>query len=60
MAGAVIMMVTYGHQVAPEGDEYIELAEEVRKHSEDTPGAALVDTLPICTYGIYFLCPRNV
>jgi hypothetical protein len=48
MAGAIIMMVTYGHRVCTDNDPFIQLAEEVRRHSEETPGAALVDTMPIC------------
>lgn len=48
MAGAIIMMVTYGHEVRTDDDPFIKLAEDVRRHSEETPGAALVDTLPIC------------
>ena len=48
MAGAIIMMVTYGHQTASENDEYVKLAEDVREHSSGTHGSSLVDTLPIC------------
>ncbi|KAJ7621154.1 cytochrome P450 [Roridomyces roridus] len=50
MAGAIIIMITYGHQVRTGDDPFIQLAEEVRRHSEKTPGAALVDTIPILKY----------
>ncbi|KAI0033835.1 cytochrome P450 [Vararia minispora EC-137] len=47
MTGAIIMMVTYGHQVTSEDDEYVALAEAVREAEEEQPGATLVDILPI-------------
>ncbi|KAF7376816.1 Cytochrome P450 monooxygenase 67 [Mycena sanguinolenta] len=50
MAGAIIMMVTYGHRVRTDNDPFIQLAEDVRRTSEETPGAALVDTMPILKY----------
>ncbi|KXN91232.1 O-methylsterigmatocystin oxidoreductase [Leucoagaricus sp. SymC.cos] len=51
LAGAIIMMVVYGHQVAPEGDEFVRLAEEVRESAEKLPpGTGLVDTFPILKY----------
>ncbi|KAK7025110.1 cytochrome P450 monooxygenase 67 [Favolaschia claudopus] len=57
MAGAIIMMVTYGHRVVADDDPFIQLAEQVRRHSEQTPGAALVDTLPILIYLPSFIAP---
>ncbi|KAJ7123313.1 cytochrome P450 [Mycena crocata] len=57
MAGGIIMMVTYGHRVRSNNDPYIELAEEVRRHSEETPGAALVDALPILKYLPSWIAP---
>ena len=47
MAGASIMMVTYGHQVTSAEDEFVALAEAVREHGENTPGSNIVDLLPI-------------
>ncbi|KAJ7320735.1 cytochrome P450 [Mycena albidolilacea] len=57
MAGAIIMMVTYGHRVCTDNDPFIQLAEEVRRHSEETPGAALVDTMPILKYLPSWIAP---
>lgn len=34
MAGAIIMMVTYGHQIGDDGDEYIDLAEQLRDFAD--------------------------
>ncbi|KAI0749883.1 cytochrome P450 [Daedaleopsis nitida] len=50
MAGAIIMMITYGHQVATVNDEYVALAEAVRQHAEERPGTELVDVIPILKY----------
>ncbi|KAJ7668691.1 cytochrome P450 [Mycena polygramma] len=57
MAGAIIMMVTYGHRVLSQDDPFIQLAEEVRRHAEATPGAALVDTLPVLKYLPSWIAP---
>ncbi|KAJ6498326.1 cytochrome P450 [Mycena vulgaris] len=57
MAGAIIMMVTYGHRVRTDNDPFIQLAEDVRRHAEETPGAALVDTLPILKYLPSWIAP---
>ncbi|KAJ7759152.1 cytochrome P450 [Mycena metata] len=57
MAAAIIMMVTYGHRVVSDNDPFVQLAEEVRRHSEETPGAALVDTLPILKYLPSWIAP---
>lgn len=46
MAGATIMMLTYGHQVISANDEFVALAEAVREHAEKTPGSSLVDVIP--------------
>ncbi|EIN09176.1 cytochrome P450 [Punctularia strigosozonata HHB-11173 SS5] len=50
MAGAVIMMVTYGHQVTSMDDEFVKLAEQVREHGEKTPGSNIVDIFPFMKY----------
>ncbi|KAI1791876.1 cytochrome P450 [Ganoderma leucocontextum] len=50
MAGAAIMMVTYGHQVNSAEDEFVALAEAVRENDEKTPGSNLVDVIPILKY----------
>ncbi|OBZ79891.1 O-methylsterigmatocystin oxidoreductase [Grifola frondosa] len=50
MAGAIIMMITYGHQVSPQGDEYVDLAERVRETGVGAPGNFLVDSLPVLKY----------
>lgn len=52
------MMVTYGHQVTSEDDEYVALAEAVRDHGEKTPGANLVDIFPI-RESTFVLQPRQ-
>ncbi|KAF9218833.1 cytochrome P450 [Gyrodon lividus] len=60
LAAATIMMIAYGHQVNPEGDEYVKLAEEVRASGAGPPGSHLVDVLPALKYipewfpGAYF------
>ncbi len=51
MAGAIIMMVTYGHKVDSVDDKYVALAEAVREYSAQRPGTELVDVFPICTSG---------
>ncbi|OSD00652.1 cytochrome P450 [Trametes coccinea BRFM310] len=50
MAAAIIMMVTYGHQVESIHDTYVALAEAVREHAESRPGVEIVDMLPILKY----------
>ncbi|KAL7284541.1 hypothetical protein ACG7TL_001833 [Trametes sanguinea] len=50
MAAAIIMMVTYGHQVQSIDDPYVVLAEAVREHAESRPGVEVVDMLPILKY----------
>lgn len=47
MTGAIIMMVTYGHQVQSVDDPFIAMNEAVREHAEAHPGIALVDVFPI-------------
>ncbi|KAJ7077258.1 cytochrome P450 [Mycena belliarum] len=44
--GAIIVMITYGHQVTDEADPYIEMMEQARAAGEKTLGAALVDIVP--------------
>ncbi|KAJ7188890.1 cytochrome P450 [Mycena filopes] len=44
--GAIIVMITYGHQVTEESDSYIEMMETARATGEKTIGAALVDIVP--------------
>ncbi|KAJ7274327.1 cytochrome P450 [Mycena haematopus] len=44
--GAIIIMVTYGHRVTNEDDQYIEMMEQARATGEKTIGAALVDIVP--------------
>ncbi|TCD66094.1 hypothetical protein EIP91_001852 [Steccherinum ochraceum] len=50
MTGAIVMMITYGHSVAPEGDEYIKLAENVRETGGGAHGSVLIDFLPWLQY----------
>nr|VWO96616.1 N/A [Ganoderma boninense] len=50
MAGAMIMMVTYGHQVTSAEDEFVALAEAVRKNDKEAPGSSVVDLIPILKY----------
>ncbi|KAJ6511478.1 cytochrome P450 [Mycena vitilis] len=45
--GAIIVMVTYGHQVKDVDDQYIEMMEHARATGEKTIGAALVDIVPL-------------
>ncbi|KAJ6511409.1 cytochrome P450 [Mycena vitilis] len=45
--GAIIVMVTYGHQVTDVADQYIEMMEHARATGEKTIGAALVDIVPL-------------
>ncbi|KAJ7456964.1 cytochrome P450 [Mycena latifolia] len=48
MAGAIIMKVTYGHQIVDGPDEFLDLAEEVRTGAPKQPaGAAIVDMFPL-------------
>ncbi|KIJ63854.1 hypothetical protein HYDPIDRAFT_59396, partial [Hydnomerulius pinastri MD-312] len=60
LAAAVIMMIAYGHQIDPQGDKYVKLAEEVRDSGAGPPGTYLVDMLPALKYvpewfpGAYF------
>ena len=49
------MMVTYGHQVNSVDDEFVALAEAVRKNDKEAPGSAIVDLIPICKSG-HFIC----
>ena len=55
MAGAIIMMVSYGHKVDSVDDQYVALAEAVRLHAEARPGTELVDVFPICELCSSFL-----
>lgn len=41
------MMITYGHHVSGDDDEYVKLAEEVVQTSEPDPGRSIVDLLPL-------------
>nr|VWO99573.1 Ketoreductase CTB6 (EC (Cercosporin toxin biosynthesis cluster protein 6) [Ganoderma boninense] len=50
MAGAMIMMVTYGHQVTSAEDEFVALAEAVRNNDKEAPGSSIVDLIPILKY----------
>lgn len=40
------MMITYGHQVASDDDEYVKLSEEIRDRAVGAHGNDLVDFLP--------------
>ena len=42
------MMVTYGHQVTSDNDEYVNLAEAVRDTAAGAPGSKLVEFMPFC------------
>ena len=53
MAGAIIMMVTYGHQVASSDDEFVAIAEAVREQNEQHPGNSLVDLFPVREFSVY-------
>ncbi|KAI0689449.1 cytochrome P450 [Cerioporus squamosus] len=48
--GAIIMMITYGHQVTSMDDKFIRMAELVREYAEKTPGNSAVDIFPILKY----------
>ncbi|KAJ3019302.1 hypothetical protein NUW54_g122 [Trametes sanguinea] len=50
LAGGIIMVVTYGHEVKSVTDEYVAIAEAVREHAEARPGIELVDVLPPLKY----------
>ncbi|KIJ14852.1 hypothetical protein PAXINDRAFT_78324 [Paxillus involutus ATCC 200175] len=50
LAAAEIMMISYGHQIDPEGDKYVKLAEEVRESGVGPPGSYLVDLIPALKY----------
>jgi hypothetical protein len=51
MAGESIMAVTYGLEVKPENDPYIEISEAVNSISAAVvPGAFLVDSVPALKY----------
>ncbi|KAF8506214.1 cytochrome P450 [Gautieria morchelliformis] len=52
LSGATIMEITYGIDVLPSGDPYIQLAEQATEASESAliPGSFLVDILPILKY----------
>lgn len=47
MAGAIIMMITYGHQVTSAADKFVEIAETVRATAATRPGMEIVDVFPI-------------
>jgi len=49
---AIIMMIAYGHEVAPEGDIFVKLADDAMDSFSigAEPGAFLVDFLPILKY----------
>ncbi|TDL29032.1 cytochrome P450 [Rickenella mellea] len=51
-AAATIMMTAYGHEVAPEGDYFVDLADRAVTAGSraGVPGAYLVDTLPWLKY----------
>lgn len=48
MAGATVMMITYGHQVISVDDEFIKLANDMRDAAATFPGSQIVDLIPIC------------
>lgn len=50
LAGALVMDIVYGIDVQPEDDPYIDIAEKAMAGAAEasTPGAFLVDFLPIC------------
>lgn len=53
MAGAIIMMVTYGHQIGDDGDEYIDLAEQLRDFADRRAFRGwnvMVNVFPILKY----------
>ncbi|KAI0058838.1 cytochrome P450 [Artomyces pyxidatus] len=51
MAGAIVMMITYGYQVAPKDDPYVRLSEDVHNSGDRRmPVAHVVDLFPILRY----------
>lgn len=56
-AGTVIMMAAYGHEVAPEEDLFIEIAEKAMSSLAiaGAYGTFLVDWMPWCTF-LYLSC----
>ncbi|TCD61489.1 hypothetical protein EIP91_008372 [Steccherinum ochraceum] len=48
MTGATIMMVAYGHETDPDGDEFVQMAEDLRDMADAFPGSHIVDMLPFC------------
>lgn len=56
MAAAIIMMITYGHQVSREGDEYVRLAEAVREIGSQSTGIPVVDIFPIRKSIARYMC----
>lgn len=52
MAGAIILMITYGYSVKEGTDSYVDIADRVLDEfaQATTPGAFLVDTLPILRF----------
>ncbi|KAF4597210.1 hypothetical protein EYR40_007662 [Pleurotus pulmonarius] len=49
---AIIMQITYGHQILSDGDEYVTLATNAKVSGEEAgvPGGTLVDYFPILQY----------
>ena len=52
MAGAIILMIVYGYSVQEGADPYVDLADKALDEfaQATTPGAFLVDSLPILQY----------
>lgn len=53
LAGGIIMMITYGHRVTSDNDEFVELSEELAQTSMHFPGSQMVDILPIRTWALF-------
>lgn len=53
MAGAIILKITYGHDVRENDDPLVELVEGTMDIFSQTsqPGTYLVDMAPICKFG---------
>ena len=49
-AGAIILMMTYGYRIRETDDPFVKVVDEATEQfaAASTPGAFLVDTLPMC------------
>lgn len=58
------MMITYGHRVTSDDDEFVQLSEELAQTSMHFPGSQIVDILPIRTWALshsdYLIHPTHL